>query len=128
MKYYVIEWEGVDVDETVRTAAAVLEPLCGKIPGNGGGCPGETGCGGRVDPCCMIHKISRETRICLYLLICQISGQLMHDGRYHFQMAQFFCACRGGAMEERVQNPCAARICGVEQCQNTECAKTGVAV
>lgn len=25
--------EGVDVDETVRTAAAVLEPLCGKIPG-----------------------------------------------------------------------------------------------
>ena len=25
--------EGVDVEETVRIAASVLEPLCGKIPG-----------------------------------------------------------------------------------------------
>ena len=31
-------------------------------------------------------------------------------------------------MEEDVQNPCAARLCGVEQRRNGECAKTGVAV
>ena len=92
-----------------------------------GSVPGEPGSGGGVNPGCVIHKIGRKGGI-LNLGILQIPGQLVNDGADHLQVPQFFGTCRGGAMEERVQNPCGARLWVVEQRRNGECAKTGLAV
>jgi len=75
----------------------------------------------------MIDKICIKSAG-LQLLICEIFGQLVNNSANDLQMSQLFSACRGGAMEERVQNPYAARLCGVKQRRNGECAKTGVAV
>ena len=75
----------------------------------------------------MIDKIRIKTTG-FQLLLCEIFSQLMNNGTNNLQMSQFFGACRGWAMEERVPNPCAARVWGVEQGQNGECAKTVVAV
>lgn len=62
------------------------------------------------------------------LLLGKIFGQLVNNGANDLKMAQFLSTCRGGAMEERVQNPCAARVWVVERRRNGECTKNGVAV
>ena len=80
---------------------------------DGGGSPGEARGGGGVDGGSMIHEIGGKIGIGPDVLVLQIAGQLVYDGGHHFQVAQFFGTCRGGAMEERVQNPCAARPFGV---------------
>ena len=95
---------------------------------NGGCGPGEPGGGSRIYASSVIDKITGKERVCLNLFVSEVSSQLMHDGSNDLQMPQFLGTCRGGAMEERVQNPCAARLCGIEQRRNGECAKTGVAV
>ena len=90
--------------------------------------PGEAGSCRGVNPGGVIDKIGGKTGIGFDLLVCEIAGQLVDNGRYHFQMAQFFSTESGGETEEYVRNPCAARDCGIEQRRNSECAKTGVAV
>ena len=81
----------------------------------------------RINACGMINEIRSKIRHA-YVVILEISGELMNNGPYDFQMCQFLCACRGGAMEECVQNPCGPRLWVVEQRRNRECTKTGVAV
>ena len=107
----------------------VLRQVGDQVPldRHAGGTPGEPGCGSGIDTGSSIYKVGIKAGR-LDLILAEVSGQLVDDGPYNFQMPQFLSACRGGAMEERVQNPCAARLWGVEQRRNGECAKNGVAV
>ena len=85
--------------------------LCGQIlcqvgddvalDSHGGGAPGETGGGGRVDAGGMIHKIGVKSAL-FYLLFAEIPGELMDDGPDHLQVPQFLCTCRGAVLRRRV--------------------------
>lgn len=62
------------------------------------GAPGEPGGGGGVDAGGVIYKIGSKGGIFLNILIGEVPGQLVDDGRHHFHMAQFFCTYKGVEM------------------------------
>ena len=104
----------------------ICNNISGRLDRRGG--PGKSGRSCGIDAGRVVYEVRGKERICSDFFIRQIAGQLVNNGGHNFHVSQFFSTCRGGAMEERVQNPCAARLCGVKNRRNGECAKTGVAV
>ena len=60
------------------------------LDGHRGCGPGKTGGGGGIDAGGVVHKVGGEGGVGLDLIVGEAAGQLMDDGGYHFQMAQFF--------------------------------------
>lgn len=58
---------------------------------------------GRIDPCCVVHKIGSKSRVVLELLIGEIPSQLMDNGGNHLHVAQFFRTYRRVKMEPQME-------------------------
>ena len=56
------------------------------------GAPGEAGGGGRVDAGGVVHEVWGKGRVGPDLLVAEVPGQLVDDGRHHLHMAQLLCA------------------------------------
>ena len=62
------------------------------------GAPGEAGGGGGVDTGGVVHEVWGEGRVGPDLLVAEVPGQLVDDGRHHLHMAQLLCAYKGVKM------------------------------
>ena len=81
--------------------------VAGGLDGAGG--PGEAGGGGGVNPGGVVHKVGGESGIIPHVLVAEISGELVDDGRYHLHVAQLLGAYKGVKMEPQTEAACAAR-------------------
>ena len=59
------------------------------LTGHAGGAVGETGRCRRIDAGSAVHEVRVETGF-FNLLVSQVAGQLVDNGSYHLQVAQFF--------------------------------------
>ena len=73
------------------------------LDGHAGGCPGEAGGGGGVNPGGVINEVGGKGGV-PDLVIGELAGQLMDDGSHHFQMAEFLCTERRVKMEPESKN------------------------
>ena len=71
--------------------------VAGGLDGAGG--PGEAGGGGGVNPGGVVHKVGGESGIIPHVLVAEISGELVDDGRHHLHVAQLLGADIGVAFK-----------------------------
>ena len=92
-----------------------------------GGTPREPGCGSGIDTGSAIHKVGIKAGR-LDLILAEVSGQLVDDGPYNFQMPQFLSAYNRVKMEPETKNARIARVSSTISSRNHECADSRIPV